>query len=143
MTVLDAINYNLESLYDVLTYLKFWSTLVDLLVNILDHFGWIKVKIWVKKVKNRFWGWFLFRYSRSQRVLDRFRRYKLQLKEFIWCSDIFEILVNTCWPVGHHIGPFRMGKGQIISAHLDLRGLEATKARKAEIYQIITIAQLL
>ena len=29
--------------------MKFWSTLVDLLVNILDHFGWGKVKLWVKK----------------------------------------------------------------------------------------------
>ena len=70
-----------------------------------------------KKGEKPVLGVIFFRYSRSQRVLDRFRRYKLQLKEFIWCSDIFEILVNTCWPVGHHIGPFRMGKGQIISAH--------------------------
>ena len=34
--------------------MKFWSTLVDLLVNILDHFGWEKVKIWVKMWKHVF-----------------------------------------------------------------------------------------
>ena len=30
---LDAINYNKQTSYDVLTFFKFWSTLVDLLVN--------------------------------------------------------------------------------------------------------------
>ena len=37
--MLDAISWDIESLYDVFEVLKFWSTLVDLLGNISTLFG--------------------------------------------------------------------------------------------------------
>ena len=50
--MLDAISWDIESLYDVFEVLKFWSTLVDLLGNISTLFGERLVKKWVKMGKN-------------------------------------------------------------------------------------------
>ena len=50
--MLDAISWDIESLYDVFEVLKFWSTLVDLLGNISTLFGERLVEKWVKMGKN-------------------------------------------------------------------------------------------
>ena len=44
--ILDAINWSREILYDVFEVLKFWSTFVDLLVN-------ISILLDLKRVKKR------------------------------------------------------------------------------------------
>ena len=39
-SVLEAVNYNIEGSNDVFVIFNIWSTLVDLLGNILVYFGW-------------------------------------------------------------------------------------------------------
>ena len=49
---LDAVNWDRESLHDVFEVLKFWSTFVDLLVNISTLLDLKRVKKRQKSLKN-------------------------------------------------------------------------------------------
>ena len=69
--VLDAINWDRESLDDVFEDLKFWSTFVDLLVNISVLLDLKSIKKRQKSLKNSTFChiWAIYR------ALNRFRRY--------------------------------------------------------------------